>query len=60
MEELDNLAELEQNENKIGNLTKNEDGQLIRVVDGQEIIQIEEKTERQVELNRLINLWRMR
>lgn len=54
------LNELKKNEHKIGKLTKNENGDSIRIVDGKKIIQIEEKTQADIDLNNRINLWRMR
>jgi hypothetical protein len=54
------LEELSRNEHLISDLQKNESGNDIRFVDGKKIIQIEEKTEKDRELNRAINLWRMR
>jgi hypothetical protein len=54
------LEELSRNENLISDLQKDESGNDIRFVDGKKIIQIEEKTEKDRELNRAINLWRMR
>ena len=37
-----------------------ENGNLIRVVNGEKIIQIKEKTEEDRKLNESINLWRIR
>ena len=54
------LKDLEKNSHKIGKDYINEEGNLIRKVDGVEIIQIEEKTEEDRQLNNAINLWRMR
>jgi hypothetical protein len=54
------LDELKTNEHLISDLQKDENGNDIRFVDGKKIIQIEEKTEADKELNRAINLWRMR
>ena len=54
------LEELSRNEHLISDLQKDENGNDIRFVDGKKIIQIEEKTEKDRELNRAINLWRMR
>ena len=54
------LNELSKNEHKISELKKDAQGNDIRVVDGKEIIQIKEKTQRDIDLNRAINLWRMR
>jgi hypothetical protein len=54
------LEELSRNEYLISDLQKDENGNDIRFVDGKKIIQIEEKTEKDRELNRAINLWRMR
>jgi hypothetical protein len=54
------LEELSRNEHLISDLKKDENGNDIRFVDGKKIIQIEEKTEKDRELNRAINLWRMR
>ena len=45
---------------KISNSYINEKGKLIRDVDGVEIIQIEEKTLKDVRMNEAINLWRTR
>ena len=55
-----NLKDLEKNIDNIGVGYRNEDGRLIRKVDGVEIKQIEEKTEKDKRLNNAINLWRMR
>ena len=54
------LEELSRNEHLISDLQKDENGNDIRFVEGKKIIQIEEKTEKDRELNRAINLWRMR
>ena len=54
------LEELSRNEHLISDLQKDESGNDIRFVDGKKIIQIEEKTEKDRELNKAINLWRMR
>jgi len=54
------LNDLKKNEHKISEPYKNENGQLIREVDGKKIIQIEEKTPEDVAKNNAINLWRMR
>ena len=54
------LKDLEKNSHKIGKDYRNEEGNLIRKVDGVEIKQIEEKTEEDRRLNNAINLWRMR
>lgn len=51
---------LEENEHKISELKKDANGNDIRIVDGKEIKQIEEKTQKDIDLNRAINLWRMR
>ena len=54
------LEELSRNEHLISYLQKDEKENDIRFVDGKKIIQIEEKTKKDRELNRAINLWRMR
>ncbi|GAG30269.1 unnamed protein product [marine sediment metagenome] len=54
------LNELSKNEHKISELKKDANGNDIRVVDGKEIKQIKEKTQADIDLNRRINLWRMR
>ena len=54
------LNELSKNEHKISELKKDANGNDIRIVDGKEIKQIEEKTQKDIDLNRSINLWRMR
>ena len=54
------LNELRRNEHLISELQKDENGNNIRLVDGKEIIQIEEKTDEDRRLNNAINLWRMR
>ena len=53
------IKELEKNEHLISDL-KNEDGKKIRIVDDKKIIQIEEKTQEDIDFNRRCNLWRMR
>ena len=57
---MQNLEDLEKNSQKISEAYNDENGNLIRKVDGVEVIQIEEKTERQKRLNNTINLYRMR
>ena len=47
-------------ERLISELEKDENGNCFRIVNGEKIIQIEEKTENDIELNIDINLWRMR
>lgn len=54
------IEDLEKNSHKISEAYNDEDGNLIRKVDGIKIRQIEEKTDRQKRLNNSINLWRMR
>ena len=54
------LKELSKNEHKISKLKKDKNGNNIRVVNGKNIIQIEEKTQRDIDFNRAVNLWRMR
>jgi len=54
------LKELEKNKHLISELKKDENNNNIRVVNGQEIIQIEEKTQEDIDLNYRINIWRMR
>jgi len=54
------IEDLEKNNHKISEAYIDENGNLIRKVDGVEIRQIEEKTDRQKRLNNAINLWRMR
>lgn len=54
------LNELRRNEHLISDLQKDENGNDIRIVNGKEIIQIEEKTDEDRRLNNFINLWRMR
>lgn len=46
--------------NKISEAYRDENRNLVRIVDGKEIKQIEEKTESDRILNENINLWRMR
>ena len=53
------IKELEKNEHLISDL-KNEDGKKIRIVDDKKIIQIEEKTQEDIDFNRRCNLCRMR
>ncbi len=57
---MENLQDLKRNENKISEAFTDENGNLIREVDGQKIIQIEEDSEEKARLNHNINLWRMR
>ena len=57
---MENIEDLKKNEHKIGKAYVNEDRNLVRIVDGKEIIQIEEKTEEDIRMNNVINLWRMR
>ena len=45
---------------KISEVKKDKNGNDIRIVAGKEIKQIEEKTQADIDLNRRINLWRMR
>lgn len=54
------LKELERNKHKISDLSKDKFGNDIRIVDGNEIKQIEEKTQSDIDKNNAINLWRMR
>jgi len=57
----DNLNKIKaEKEHLISDPYKNENNNLVRIVDGKEIIQIEEKTEADRRLNESINLWRMR
>jgi hypothetical protein len=58
--DIDALNQLRRNEHLISELQKNENGNDIRLVDGKEIIQIEEKTDEDRRMNNAINLWRMR
>ena len=46
--------------NKISDAYIDENRNLVRIVDGKKIVQIEEKTEADRRLNEAINLWRMR
>lgn len=55
-----NLEELEENKHLISEPYTNDKGELIRVVNGNEIVQIPEDTEEIRRKNELINLWRMR
>tara|TARA_R110000851_G_scaffold18622_1_gene58363 strand:+ start:504 stop:683 length:180 start_codon:yes stop_codon:yes gene_type:complete len=57
---MDNEEEYKRNKSKISNSYINKNGKLIRDVDGVEIIQIEEKTLKDVRMNEAINLWRTR
>ena len=57
---MDNEEEYKRNKTKISNSYINKNGKLIRDVDGVEIIQIEEKTLKDVRMNEAINLWRTR
>ena len=50
------LNEISKNEHKISELKKDAKGNDIRIVDGKEIKQIEEKTQKDIDLNRAINL----
>ena len=50
------LDELERNKHLISDLQKDENGNDVRFVDGEKIIQIEEKTEQDAKLNYAINL----
>lgn len=45
---------------KISEAYIDENRNLVRIVDGKKIVQIEEKTEADRKLNEAINLWRMR
>jgi hypothetical protein len=54
------IEDLEKNSHKISEVYNDENGNLIRKVDGVETRQIEEKTDKQKRLNNAINLWRMR
>lgn len=45
---------------KISEAYIDENRDLVRIVDGKKIVQIEEKTEADRKLNEAINLWRMR
>lgn len=45
---------------KISKAYIDENRNLVRIVDGKKIVQIEEKTEADRRLNEAINLWRMR
>ena len=45
---------------KISEAYTDENNNLVRIVDGKKIVQIEEKTEADRRLNEAINLWRMR
>ena len=49
-----------QNIDLISDPYTNDKGELIRIVDGKEIVQISEDTEERRRKNELINLWRMR
>ena len=57
---MEDLNELSKNKDKISQPFKDENGNMIRLVGGKEIKQIEEKTQRDIDLNNAINLWRMR
>lgn len=57
---MQNLEDLKRNEHLISELETDESGSQFRMVDGQKIGQIEEKTEEDRKLNYAINLWRMR
>lgn len=54
------IEALKKNECLISELQYDDKGNPIRLVNGTEIKQIEEKTEDDVKTNYLINLWRMR
>lgn len=54
------LKKLEKNEHLISEKKVDEEGNEYREVNGKKVIQIKEETERDKELNRTINLWRMR
>ena len=57
---MESLENLKKNEHKIKDAYRDDNGNLIRKVDGKKIVQIEEKTEEDRRLNSAINLWRMR
>ena len=58
---IDNLNKIKAEKgNKISESYIDENRNLVRIVDGKEIKQIEEKTEADRILNESINLWRMR
>lgn len=50
----------EEKGNLISEPFRDENNNLTRIVDGKNIVQIEEKTEADRKLNAAINLWRMR
>ncbi len=54
------LEHLKKLKNLISDKTIDEDGKLIRYVNGKKIIQIPEKTIEDIRKNEAINLWRMR
>jgi len=54
------LEELQVNKYLISEAKTDENGNLIRIVDGKEINQIEEKTQEDIDFNERCNLWRMR
>lgn len=54
------LEKLKENKHLISEPYTNDKGELIRVVDGKEIIQIPEDAPEQKRKNELINLWRIR
>ena len=58
LSEFDDIKSKKQN--LISDAYRGEQNQLLRNVDGKEIIQIEEKTQADRDMNEAINLWRMR
>jgi hypothetical protein len=42
----------------IGDLSRDEDGRTFRMINGRKIYQIEERSQKEVEMNRIINLVR--
>ena len=57
---METIEELKRNENLISELQRDENNRPFRVVNGEKIYQIEEKTFEDKMLNEAINLWRMR
>jgi len=59
-EKFQTLDNLKRNEHLISDLQQDENGNNIRIVGGKKIIQMEERTEADRQLNNTINLWRLR
>lgn len=57
---METIEQLKRNANLISELQRDENNRPFRVVNGEKIYQIEEKTFEDKMLNEAINLWRMR